>query len=234
MKLVSMRYSKDRVAGALFVIAVTQFILGLTVAEALYPTYSLSVNYISDLGVGPSALVFNSTVFLLGLSILLGVFCLRGFSAFKTVNTLLLVMGLGALGVGVFTKDVSLVHGAVSLTAFFFAGLSAFASCQVLQRPFSWMSMILGGITLGALVLFACGMVFSGSLTSNESYDSPFYLGLGPGGMERIIVYPALIWLAGFGGHLASQQDTSVVPRIPPRASPPLTGLLADPIRINF
>ena len=52
--------------------------------------------------------------------------------------------------------------------------------------PFSAISVILGLITLGALVLFV-GKV---------------YLGLGVGGMERMIVYPILVWGAGFGGYL--------------------------------
>jgi hypothetical protein len=63
-------------------------------------------------------------------------------------------------------------------------------------------------MTLGALVLFSSGMITSGSLTSSIAYDSNFYLGLGPGGMERMIVYPALMWLAGFAGHLVTKQET--------------------------
>ena len=203
-----MSNSRGKVAGVLFFIAVTQFILGLTIAEALYPGYSLADNYISDLGIGPSAVVFNSSVFLLGLLLLVGTSFLRHSSNFKTVNTLLFLMAIGAMGVGIFTKDFTVAHGAVSSMAFFFAGLSAIASFKVLKKPLSLISIILGAMTLGALVLFSIGMITSGSLTSNIAYDSNFYLGLGPGGMERMIVYPALIWLAGFSWHLATQRET--------------------------
>jgi len=203
-----MSYSREKVAGMLFFIAVTQFILCLTIAEALYPGYSVSENYISDLGVGPSAIVFNSSVFLLGLLLLAGTYFLRHSSNFKTVNILLLLMAIGAMGVGVFTKDFTLAHGAVSSMAFFFAGLSAIASFKVLKKPLSLISIILGAMTLGALALFSSGMIASGSLTSNIAYNSDFYMGLGPGGMERMIVYPALMWLAGFGGHLATKRET--------------------------
>jgi hypothetical protein len=92
--------------------------------------------------------------------------------------------------------------------AFFFAGLSAIASFKVLKKPLSLISIILGAMTLGALVLFSIGMITSGSLTSDVAYDSNFYLGLGPGGIERMIVYPALMWLAGFGVHLVTQRET--------------------------
>jgi hypothetical membrane protein len=202
-----MPYSREKVAGVLFFIAVTQFTLGLTIAEALYPGYSVYGNYISDLGVGPSSIIFNSSVFLLGLLSLVATYFLRHSPNFRTVNMLLLLMAIGAMGVGVFTKDFTLAHGAVSSMAFFFGGLSAIASFKVLKKPFSLISIVLGAMTLVALALFSGGMVASGSLTSTEAYDSIFYLGLGPGGMERMTVYPLLIWLAGFAGHLVTKRE---------------------------
>ena len=77
-----------------------------------------------------------------------------------------------------------------------------------MKNPLSLISVALGAITLGALALVSSGMVPSGSLTSDITYDSVFYMGLGPGGMERMIVYPALMWLAGFGGHLLTERET--------------------------
>ena len=202
-----MAYSRGKVAGVLFFVAVTQFILGLTIAEALYPGYSLSDNYVSDLGIGPSSIVFNSSVFLLGLLLVIGTYFLRHISDLKTVNRLLFLMAICAMGVGVFTKDFTVAHGAVSSTAFLFSGLSAIASVKVLKKPFSLTGVVLGAMTLGALGFFSIGLITSGSLTSNNVYDSSFYLGLGPGGMERMIVYPTLMWLAGFSGHLATRRE---------------------------
>jgi len=197
-----MAYSRERVAGMLFFIAATEFVLGFSISEALYPGYSVSANYISDLGVGPSSVIFNSSVFLLGLLLLIGTYFLRPVSNFKTVNMLLLLTGLGAMGIGIFTKDFRTAHGVVVSMTFFFAGLSAISLFKVLKMPSSLISMILGTMALGALVLFSSGMITSGSLTSDIAYDSNFYMGLGPGGMEHMIVYPALMWLAGFSWHL--------------------------------
>jgi hypothetical membrane protein len=202
-----MSYSRGNLAGVIFFIAVTQFILGFTISEALYPGYSAHDNYISDLGIGPSAIVFNASAFLLGLLSLVATYFLRHVSNFKTVNRLLLLMAVGAMGVGIVTKNFTLAHGAVSSAAFFFGGLSAIASFKVLKKPLSLISITLGAITLGALVLFSSGLIASGSWTSNVAYDSIFYLGLGPGGMERIIVYPLLIWLAGFAGYLVTERE---------------------------
>jgi hypothetical protein len=115
-------------------------------------------------------------------------------------------MALGAMAVGIVTKDYTVAHGVVSSLAFFFAGLSAIASGRVLIKPLSVICVVLGGITICALGLFSIGMVTSGSITSTAALNSNFYLGLGPGGMERMIIYPALMWLAGFSGYLAMQQ----------------------------
>jgi hypothetical membrane protein len=203
-----MAYSREQVAGILFFIAATLFVLGLNVAEALYHGFSVSVYYISDLGIGPSALIFNSSVFLSGLLLLVGTYLLRRLPNFRTVNIMLLLMALGTMGIGIFTKNYRTAHGGVATMAFFFAGLSAITSYKVLKKPLSLMSIVLGMMTLAALALFSLGMVTSGSLTSDIAYDSVFYLGLGPGGMEHMIIYPALIWLAGFSWHLITQQET--------------------------
>ena len=187
-----MAYSNAKVAGALFFIAASQFVLGLVVAEARYPGYSISGNYISDLGVGPSANVFNASVFLLGLLIIIGTYFLQRGLNYKILTLLLVLTAIGAMGVGVFTEHVNdTIHGIVSLIAFLFGGLSAIASYKLLKLPFSVIAGILGFMCLGALVPFTANI----------------YLGLGQGGMERMVVYPLLVWGAGFGGYLIGQPE---------------------------
>ncbi|HVP92623.1 MAG TPA: DUF998 domain-containing protein [Acidobacteriota bacterium] len=197
-----------RIAGVLFFLASTQFILGLVVAEALYPSYSVADNYISDLGVGPSSIVFNSSAFLFGLLSIIGAYFLPSTTNSRNLIVLLTLMAIGAMGVGIFTSAFStLIHGIVSLMAFGFGGLSAIASLKVTKLPLSAISVILGMMTLGALALFAAGLVTTGSLTSSEPPTSEFFLGIGPGGMERMILYPALIWLILFSGYLITLSE---------------------------
>jgi hypothetical membrane protein len=194
-----MAYSDGKVAGALVFIAVTQFVLGMIVSEALYPGYSVSDNYISDLGVGPSSIIFNSSVFLMGLLLIIGAYFLQRAFRFEMLTVMLVLTAVGAMGVGVFTEDFGALHAVVSLITFLFSGLSAIFSvlCSYVHKfplvkmPFSAVSIILGLMTLGALGLFA------GSV----------YLGLGAGGMERMIAYPALMWGAGFGGYLIAYPE---------------------------
>jgi hypothetical membrane protein len=107
---------------------------------------------------------------------------------------MLVLTGIGAIGVGVFTEAFGVLHMVVSLVTFLFSGLSAIVSvlCSrvhkfpLVKMPFSALSIILGLMTLVALALFGMGQ----------------YLNLGVGGMERMIAYPALLWGAGFGGYL--------------------------------
>jgi hypothetical membrane protein len=209
-----MTHPNGRIAGVLFLVASAQFILGLVVAEALYSGYSVADNYISDLGVGPSSMVFNSSAFLFGLLSIIGAYFLPRTIDFRSLTILVILMAIGAMGVGIFTSALSTtIHGVVSLMAFGFGSLSAIASFKVSKLPLSAISVILGAMTLGALALFAAGLVTTGSLTTSEPPASEFFLGLGPGGMERMIIYPALIWLTLFSGNLIALSEKQENPK---------------------
>jgi hypothetical membrane protein len=206
-----MTRSNGKIAGVLFLVASAQFILGIVAAEALYPSYSVADNYISDLGVGPSSAVFNSSAFLFGLLSIVGTYFLPRTVDFRSLTALLILMAVGAMGVGIFTSAFSTtIHGIVSLMAFGFGSLSAVASFKVLKLPLSAISLILGAMTLAALSLFSAGLVTTGSLTTSEPPASEFFLGIGPGGMERMIIYPALIWLTLFSAHLIAISEKQI------------------------
>ena len=188
--------SRDRkIAGLLLSVGGVICVLGIIVAEALYPGYSTSENYISDLGVGPSAVVFNSSVFLLGALVVLSAYFVQKTFGFKFLSVLALITGVGAMGVGLFTEDAGVLHVFFSLITFLFGGIFAVASYKLEKPPLSYLSVVLGVVSLAALVLFATGN----------------YFGLGKGGMERMIAYPTLLWAVGFGGHLLSDSEELMV-----------------------
>jgi len=202
------------IAGVLFLVAGTQFLLGLIVAEASYPGFNLTGNYISDLGVGPSSAVFNTSAFLFGLLSLIATYFLSRIVDFRCLIAMLGLMAIGAMGVGIITSEFTQIHGGVALMAFWFGGLSAIASVRITRMPFSAISVALGVMTLGALALFAGGIVATGSLTSSEPPPaSEFFLGIGAGGMEHMIVYPALIWLILFSGRLIALSERQEYPK---------------------
>lgn len=181
-----MTYDTKKTAGALLFFASVQFLLFLVITEASYPDYSVSKNYISDLGVGSTALLFNTSIFVLGLFIIAGAYFVDKTFTFRPFSILLILAGIGAMGVGIFPEDTGIVHGIFALIAFLFGALSAIVSYKVENPPYSYFSVLLGITALVALVLFMSGT----------------YLGLGAGGMERMIAHPVLLWGVGLGGSL--------------------------------
>lgn len=184
-------YSKH--AGFFLFIGAAQFILMMIVAEALYPGYSVSKNMISDLGVGVSAPVFNTSIILLGLSIIICAYYLLREYEDKTLSLLLALAGSGAVGVGTFVETTGTPHFASALIAFFFGAVGTAYAKNKVSAPFSFFCILGGAVSLSALFL-----------TVSRTY----YLGLGPGGMERMIVYPILVWCLAFSGALMSKKGT--------------------------
>lgn len=162
-------------------------------SESLYPGYSISANYISDLGVGPmlSSAIFTVAVILFGLMALLAAVLLRQRDRRSMIWLLLALSGIGAIGVGVFNEDYPLVHRPSALLAFLFGNLAALYSYRMVRPPLAYVFALLGLIGLSALALYGGGI----------------YIGLGVGGMERMILYPAMFWAIGFGAYLSAEDD---------------------------
>lgn len=207
-----------------------QFIVAMAVTQVGYgSSYSLTQNYISDLGavscgtVGSSAAftgryvcspwhdVFNVSVILMGLLLILAVVLIRtAFPArrFRAIGLGLLVLtGIGSMGVGLSPEDVNLtVHTLSALLAFAGGGLALVVLGFAMFRDTRWdgfraYTVLSGLIGLIALVLFA----------------AKTYLGLGAGGMERLIVAPFLLWAIVVGTHLVR------IPTFAPRRFSKLT-----------
>ncbi len=183
------RDSKLRIAGLLIGSGIIYFIIAIFMSEALYPRYSISANYISDLGVGPSAWLFNSSIVLLGAMLMLGAYLYAKGTRTKILSVLIAVTGAAAIGVGVFNEHFGAIHGIVSAIVFIFAGLSALYFAATEKSLIRYPSFVLGLADLSAMALFLSGV----------------YVGLGPGGMERMIVYPALLWGVLFSGMLLAK-----------------------------
>jgi hypothetical membrane protein len=182
-----MKLENRKIAGLCLFIGGIQCVLGIIIAEALYPGYSTSENYISDLGVGPSSLIFNSSVFVLGVLGISAAYFIHREGISKVFVIIFAAASIGAMGVGLFTEHAGYLHTVFSLITFLFGSISAIISYKVERQPLSHLYVALGIISLAALVLFA----------SNN------YLGLGKGGMERIIAYPTLLWTIAMGASLA-------------------------------
>ncbi|MBN1236672.1 MAG: DUF998 domain-containing protein [Methanotrichaceae archaeon] len=182
-------YSK-RIAGLLSFVGASQFFIFMLISEALYPGYSISENMISDLGIGFTAAFFNSSIIVLGLMIIFSAIAFHSFHKKYYFTFLLSLTGVGAVGVGLFPENFSPYHEISAGITFLFGGITQIFSFALIRFPFSIVVIILGGLTLASLVLFVLEI----------------YLGMGPGGMERMIVYPVILWGAGFGGYLMASE----------------------------
>jgi hypothetical membrane protein len=190
-----MRLSDSKIAGLFLLVAVTQFILFLEVAQDLYPGYSISQNYVSDLGATcnavcvihqPTATIFDSSIAVLGAMLIISSYFMQRSFGMRILTTFVFLTGMGAIGVGIFPETTGILHTIVSAIAFIFGGLAAIASYRVVRLPLGYLS-----IFLGLLILVDVGL-----------YKADIFLGLGAGGMERMIVYPEMTWGLTFGGFL--------------------------------
>lgn len=187
------------VLSALLVVSIIQFLFSLHIAEFLYPGYSVSRNYISDLGatcraglcvvIQPSSTIFNLSVSLLGLLLVVSSYLLYISLRDRILASLLLVAGIGAVGVGLFPETYGYIHTVFSAIAFLPASVLPIAGIRVLRELWQRaLSVVLGLLSVASLVLFVLKID----------------MGLGVGGVERMIVYPVLFWGLFFSGFLAS------------------------------
>jgi hypothetical membrane protein len=196
-----------RRAGALLFVGAAQFLIFLVISESLYPGYSVSKNTMSDLGATCNAgvctiprysIIFNSSVFIFGALVFIGAFFIY-ISRSRLIGGLSALAGWGVMGVAIFPETAGAIHLVVAFIAFLFASIAAILSYKMLRPPMSYFAIVLGSVALISFIIYA-----GGAFTN-------YYLGLGQGGLERLIVYPDVIWALGFGAQLMGRP----VERIP-------------------
>jgi hypothetical membrane protein len=201
-------------AAFLWLLASVQFVVVMIVLQLAWthaPGYSLSQNYISDLGntgcgpwphatsrfiCSPLPELFNGSSVVFGLLLLLGTLLVP--TAFpartsRTIGLVLLVLGgFGAIGVGLSPENVDLpVHLLMAGIAFGAGNLALIVLSIGMFRDTRWDGY--RGYTLlsGLVGLIALALLETGT-----------FLHLGPGGMERLVAAPAILWLVVAGIHL--------------------------------
>jgi len=181
----SMTYTNKTRAGALLFLGTAWFLMGIVVSEALYPGYHVT-QMISDLGVGSTALVYNSSIIVFGVMLIAAAYLLQKEETDIWFSALMALIGIGAAGVGIFPENTGTPHVISAMIVFIFGGICAIMSFRIFPVPWAWFSGALGIITLAAIILLG----------------AKCYLGLGAGGMERMIAYPLIIWALGSGAFL--------------------------------
>ncbi len=204
---------------ALWVVGVVQFVVAMAVAQLAYgpPTYSLTQNYISDLGAihcasfplssshyvcSPGYLVFDASAVALGTLLILGALLLpTAFPARASRRLglgLFVLAGLGAIGVGLSPEDYNLtVHSISALVAFAGSNLAMLLLGFAMFRDTRWdgyraYSVLSGLVGLVALGLYGARAWEWGGLWADW----------GVGGIERLVVAPVLLWAVVVSVHL--------------------------------
>jgi hypothetical membrane protein len=213
-------------AALLWLVGSVQFIASMIVVQLEWGhahPYSLRNNYISDLGntvcgyfpsgsttyvCSPWHLLFNGSVIALGLLVILGTILVRTAFASRRPSSvglgLIVLAGAGSIGVGVWPENVAgTVHGLSSAVAFLGGSLALIVVTLGMLRDTRWDGYRAYTLFSGILGLVASGLFETGA-----------DLGLGVGGMERLIVAPLLLWLIVASVHLLR------VPQYAPRTIP--------------
>lgn len=189
--------SDSKRAGALFAFAGLGFLMLITVMESVYPNYSVHANAISDLlAIGTrTSLIGEPLAFAVAVSWIAGAYYLFRKSGRRAPMVLNLLPGIGLLLAVVSPENVNIaIHSVGAVIAFIPGPVAVLLSYRMTSSPFRYFAL-----SLGSLSLFGAIMEFG-------AYETSFFQQtLGPGGWERIILYPLLIWLIGFGSLLLGE-----------------------------
>jgi hypothetical membrane protein len=191
-------------AGLLLFVLSAQFMAVIMLAASMAPGYDVRGGAISDLGtIAETRLLFNVSLLVTGtLNIVAGYLLYRAHHR-GWLLAIFVLAGLGAAGAGLVPLDTSELHGLFALVAFLFFNLEALACAVLVAGPMRIVSLLAGLLGLAFVVLMVIGDA------GNPNVFGP----IGHGGAERMIVYPAMLWMLAFGGYLmAGERAPGVAP----------------------
>jgi hypothetical membrane protein len=200
----------------LYVTSIQYFAIQLFVALQWKPPYNLSRDTISDLGntacgtwngryvCSPFHNLMNASFVILGITMALGsVLVSRNFAngrASKAGFAAMTISGAGVIMVGFFPENsVSALHGLGAAIPFVLGNASLIILALSFKMP-----------VLLRLYFFLSGAV---ALLALMAYASSHDLGLGEGGIERVVAYPQTVCLIVIGFYLAARSSARQGPR---------------------
>lgn len=210
---------RERISGAALILGPTQFVVATLVEGALIPGYGLISHWISDLGAPPNSApyfapgtslwwVFSTSLILMSLLIFVGLVGLapalwdRGFG--KLTVVLVAVVALGAIGVAVWNEvDALELHSISALIAFGLGWVAMVAFAAYAHRDPRWRGGWSAWSLLGGLVSLVALVLYVIPTTVGRAHVPGWMAAIYPGGSERLIVVPLVLWLVAIGARLA-------------------------------
>lgn len=191
------RIDISTIGGVILYVGALQWFLGILLAEAWDSGYNSRIDYVSELGIGSTAAIYNTSVFILGLCMILAAyFMFKSIKNSKLQSVLLAISGIGAMGLGIFYGTIQPWHSLCTLIAIVFGCFAAISSYKIQSSPISYISVILGAMALIAAIVFFPYLGLP--LGSTETF-----LGMAKGSLERWAIYPILAWAMAHGSHMA-------------------------------
>jgi hypothetical membrane protein len=191
-------------SGLLYVSSVQYFIVQLITANRWSKPYNISRNTISDLGntkcgqyggryvCSPLHATMEASFICLGITMIIGSMMLLRLTTDKWLRlgfSFLCISGVGVILVGLFPENtISALHSLGAGFCFTIGNFGFLIAGKRLSLP-----RPLKAYTYVAAIASLCAF---GLLVSDH------YVGLGEGGMERIVAYPQTIWLIFVGIYL--------------------------------
>jgi len=190
-----------RLAGVLLFILAAGFMTAIMAAASMAPGYDIGGGAISDLGVIPeTAVLFNLSLVAVGALNLAGGILLYRSDGRAWLLVIYALAGIGAAGAGLVPLDNPTgMHGLFALAAFLLFNVQALTGAAVTTGPMRWVSAAAGVVGLAFVVIMIIGD------GGNPAAFGP----IGHGGAERMIVYPAMLWLMAFGGYLMAPRSAT-------------------------
>jgi hypothetical membrane protein len=186
------------VAGSLLFLLAAQFMTVIMLAASIVSDYNYKGSAISDFGIAPdTAMIFNLSLIVVGSLNILGGMVLSGAHRRRGLLVIYLVAGLGAIGAGLFPLNTGAPHSLSALVAFIFFNVQAISTGFVAKGPMRWISFAAGLV----------GLLFVGIMVIGDGGDPSVFGSIGHGGIERMIVYPPMVWLIAFGGYLMGRRE---------------------------
>ena len=194
-------YNYYKIAGILMVIGCIQYLLAINIAESMFPGYSIALNSLSDLGgslplVGPAAIIFNLSIIILGILLLLSVYLILKSGGCRLFSSCLAIFGFSVVALGVFPDYTNAIHVSFAVVAFISGALALLFSYRLgINIPMTIVSIILGLIAIITIII---------SLIYGTGPNNPLDI-LGTGGSERLIIYIIILYLTALGGYLTGR-----------------------------
>ncbi|MFC6953260.1 DUF998 domain-containing protein [Halorubellus litoreus] len=192
----------QRRAGVILAVLSAQFMTAIMLAAAMVPGYDFGASAISDLGVFPeTAWLFNASLVLVGLLNVAGGYYYYRVHGKRWLFGVFVLAGLGAVVAGAVPLDAGDLHSLGALFAFLFFNVQAIGAGTQVRGAMRYASVLAGVV----------GIAFLGVMIVGDAGNPAVFGAINHGGAERMIVYPAMLWLVAFGGYLLGRGESTTV-----------------------